>query len=91
MGEASLETSPKSNMIQDIINSDNMNFTESTIPNIFKTTYFAGNFFLLLAERAKTGWHSDTIIHCFRYLLSLVFVMDICIFVRLDTSVFSEA
>ena len=26
----------KSNMIQDMINSDNMNSTESTIPNIFK-------------------------------------------------------
>ena len=37
MGEASLETSPKNNMIQDMINSDNMNSTESTIPNIFKT------------------------------------------------------
>ena len=36
MGEASLETSPKNNMIQDMINSDNMNSTESTIPNIFK-------------------------------------------------------
>ena len=37
MGEASLGTSPKNNMIQDMINSDNMNSTESTIPNIFKT------------------------------------------------------
>ena len=27
----------KNNMIQDMINSDNMNSTESTIPNIFKT------------------------------------------------------
>ena len=36
MGEASLETSPKDNMMQDVINSDNMNSTESTIPNIFK-------------------------------------------------------
>ena len=37
MGEASLETSPKRNsMIQDMINSNNMNSTESTIPNIFK-------------------------------------------------------
>ena len=36
-GEASLETSPKANMIQDMINADNMNLTESTIPNIFKT------------------------------------------------------
>ena len=36
MGEASLEMSPKNNMIQDMINSDNMNSTESTIPNIFK-------------------------------------------------------
>ena len=35
IGEASLETSPKNNMIQDMINSDNMNSTESTIPNIF--------------------------------------------------------
>ena len=31
------ETSPKNNMIQDMINSDNMNSTESIIPNIFKT------------------------------------------------------
>ena len=38
MGEASLETSPKNNMIQDIINSDDMNSTELTIPNIFKIT-----------------------------------------------------
>ena len=38
MGEASLEMSPKkNNMIEDMINSDNMNSTESTIPNIFKT------------------------------------------------------
>ena len=37
MGEASLETSPKNIMIQDMINSDNMNSTELTIPNIFKT------------------------------------------------------
>ena len=35
MGEASFETSPKNNMIQDMINSNNMNSTESTIPNIF--------------------------------------------------------
>ena len=39
MGEASLETSPKDNMIQDIINSDNMTSTESTIPKIFKTGF----------------------------------------------------
>ena len=37
MGEASLETSPKNNMIQDMINSDDINYTESTMPNIFKT------------------------------------------------------
>ena len=36
MEEVSLETSPKNNMIQDMINSDNMNSTESAIPNIFK-------------------------------------------------------
>ena len=35
--EAFLETSPKNNMIQDMINSDNMNSTESTILNIFLT------------------------------------------------------
>ena len=34
MGETPLETSPK-NMIQDMINSDNINSTESTILNIF--------------------------------------------------------
>ena len=37
MGEASLETSPKNNMIQGMINSDNMNSTESIIPNILLT------------------------------------------------------
>ena len=36
MEEASLEMSPK-NMIQDMINSDNMNSTESTMSNIFNT------------------------------------------------------
>ena len=36
MGEASLETLPKNNMIQDMINSDNVNSTESPILNIFK-------------------------------------------------------
>ena len=43
MGEVSLETSPKNNIIQDMINSDHMNSTESTIPNIFKiiVTYCA--------------------------------------------------
>ena len=35
MGEASLETSPKNNMIQDMINLDNINSTEPTILNIF--------------------------------------------------------
>ena len=47
MGEAFLETSPKNNMTQDMINSDNMNSTESTIPNIFKSlfsTYFRSAF-----------------------------------------------
>ena len=39
MGEASLETSPNNNMIQDMINSDNMNSTESTIPNILKSSH----------------------------------------------------
>ena len=33
-------------MIQDMINSDNMNSTESTIPNIFKV-------FLLLEDRGR--------------------------------------
>ena len=39
MGKASLETSPKNNMIQDMINSNNVNSTESTIPNIFKIDF----------------------------------------------------
>ena len=40
MGQASLETSPKNNMIQDMINSDNMHSTESTILSIFKMADF---------------------------------------------------
>ena len=35
--KVSVETSSKYNMIQDMINFGNMNATESTIPNIFKT------------------------------------------------------
>ena len=31
--------SPKNNMIQDMINSNNMNSTEATIPNIFKIKF----------------------------------------------------
>ena len=36
MRKVSLETSPKNNTIQHMINSDNMNSAESTISNIFK-------------------------------------------------------
>ena len=43
--------------------------------------------FLLLAGRAKTDWHSDTVIRHCGTLLSVSFVMDICKFVRLDTGV----
>ena len=48
------------------------------------TTYFAGNFFLFLAGRAKIGWHFNMpiVIRCHSNLLSLSFVMDICNFVR---------
>ena len=51
------------------------------------TSYFAADCFLLLAGRAKTGWHSNTVICCYRNLLSISYVIDICNFVRLDTGV----
>ena len=45
MGEVSLETLPKeNNMIQDMINADNMNSTESTILNTFKILSFLSIF-----------------------------------------------
>ena len=34
---------------------------------------------LWLAGRAKTGWHSNTVIRWYRNLLSLSFVMVICL------------
>ena len=43
--------------------------------------------FLLLARRAKTDWHSNIVIRCWRNLFSLSFVMDICNFVRLDMGI----
>ena len=41
--------------------------------------------FLSLAERDKTGRHSNTVICCYRSLLSLSFVTEIFSFVSLDT------
>ena len=52
---------------------------------LFDITYFSGNFFRLLAGRAKPGWHSNTVIRCYENLLSLSFVMNICYFGRLET------
>ena len=56
--------------------------TELFLKKLFHKTYLAGNFFFCQAGRAKTGWHSDTVIRCYR---NLSFVMDICNFVRLGT------
>ena len=44
---------------------------------LFHTSYFAGDCFLFLAGRAKTGWHSNTVICCYRNLLSISYVIDI--------------
>ena len=46
-------------------------------------------FFLLLAARAKTGWHSNTVIRCHESLFSCV--MDIYNFVGLDTGCISDS
>ena len=51
---------------------------------LFHTSYFAGDCFLLLAGRARTGWHSNTVICCYRNS-SISYVIDICNYVRLDT------
>ena len=44
-----------------------------------------GTIFLLQNRKAETGWHSNTVIHCYRNLFSLSFVTDICNIVKLDT------
>ena len=54
MGETSLETLPKNNMIQDMINSDNMNSTDSIIPSIFKTVCIFVVFFFY-GQKSVTG------------------------------------
>ena len=54
---------------------------------LFLASYFAGDYFLMLAGRAKTGWHSNTVICCYRNLLSISYVIDICNFVRLESGV----
>ena len=63
----------------------------STHHTLLGTVFFcwleAGDCFLLLAGRAKTGWHSNTVICCYRNLLSISYIVDICNFVRLDMGV----
>ena len=46
-----------------------------------------GTIFLLLSRRAVTGRHSSTVIHCYRNLFSLSYILDICNIVKLDTDV----
>ena len=42
---------------------------------------------LLLTGKAKTGWHSNSVIRCYRNLLSISFARDICNVWRFDTGV----
>ena len=62
-------------------------YNGSVPKKICPTQHTLLSFFLLPAGRAKTGWHSNTVIRCYRTLLSLSFVMDICNLVRFDTGV----
>ena len=53
MGEVSLETSPKSIMIQDMTNSEySINTTESTNTNIFKIVSFVGFYYQIFVTQA---------------------------------------